>query len=538
MGDNSTENEVRRPSSAHSQLVNIDEVQEAMGSIKISPRKLLESLSHLRISRAQIQPIEKQGSVKAGGTGDVEAAILISAQPSSSPEPDGSEFVAVKKLRFDTETENIRGLALFANEVGLLNDLSHPNVVKILGFVEDVDNNVAWMVFHWEKNGNLREFVQSEKWELPERVSLVGVALACQRFAPPLTNLQIDDVANGLSYLHGRNPPICHGDLKSLNILVNSENLAVITDFGSARSRDSMTEEMFNVVDGGKATRVQHQTPAGANATGQLTVELAMSGQSITMTGPAWTIRWAAPELLCGGIPGLESDVWAFGWICWEAFTGNFPFDDEHEGAVINRIVTKDIPTIRDQAQLNQIQTLCSLIEECWGFAANERPTALRCQQVISFMDQTTPLRKRGKSLDTASSGGLLYALGEIQHRNHALEEAQKYFRRSLEVCASVGDEGGEARATNAIGRVYLMQNEYSKAEESYTQCRDLYFKMGNDLGFAQSVKALGDVYHMRNEYSKAEKLYIHSRDLYSKIGNQLGFANSAKALGDAYRMR
>lgn len=50
--------------------------------------------------------------------------------------------------------------------------------MKIVGFVEDVAQGVAWMVFRWEKNGNLREFVRSANWELPERVSLVSV-LAC-----------------------------------------------------------------------------------------------------------------------------------------------------------------------------------------------------------------------------------------------------------------------------------------------------------------------------------------------------------------------
>ncbi|KIO20712.1 hypothetical protein M407DRAFT_49542, partial [Tulasnella calospora MUT 4182] len=170
-------------------------------------------------------------------------------------------------------------------EVNLLNDLDHENVVEILGFVEDVGKGVAWMVFAWEENGNLREFIRSAKWELPERVSL------------------IDDVAKGLSYLHGRKPPICHGDLKSLNILVNPENRAVITDFGSARAVDSVANEALK--------------------------------DFITMTGPAWTMRWAAPELLDGDLPGLASDIWALGWICWEAVTGNFPFDKEKDGAVV-----------------------------------------------------------------------------------------------------------------------------------------------------------------------------------------------------------
>ena len=45
--------------------------------------------------------------------------------------------------------------------------------MEIIGFVEDVDNRIAWLVFPWEDNGNLREFLRSGGWEIPERVSLV-----------------------------------------------------------------------------------------------------------------------------------------------------------------------------------------------------------------------------------------------------------------------------------------------------------------------------------------------------------------------------
>lgn len=46
--------------------------------------------------------------------------------------------------------------------------------MKIIGFVEDTERRIAWLVFPWEENGNLREFLRSGKWEFPERVSLVG----------------------------------------------------------------------------------------------------------------------------------------------------------------------------------------------------------------------------------------------------------------------------------------------------------------------------------------------------------------------------
>ncbi|KIO16948.1 hypothetical protein M407DRAFT_51614, partial [Tulasnella calospora MUT 4182] len=100
-------------------------------------------------------------------------------------------------------------------ELHVLDGLDHPNIIELVGFVEDMTKRMAWLVFPWEANGNVREFLLSGEWELPERVSL--------------------DVADGLEYLHTRKPPIRHGDLKSLNILVNSDHRAVITDFGSAR---------------------------------------------------------------------------------------------------------------------------------------------------------------------------------------------------------------------------------------------------------------------------------------------------------------
>ncbi|KIO33043.1 hypothetical protein M407DRAFT_210486, partial [Tulasnella calospora MUT 4182] len=242
-----------------------------------------------------------------------------------------------------------------AHEVNLLSDLNHENVVEILGFFEDVGKGVACMVFVWEENGNLREFIRSAKWELPERVSL------------------IHDTAKGLRYLHGRDPPICHGDLKSLNILVNTENRAVITDFGSARAVDS-------------ATPAPHTTGVGAQEAEALTAEIAPSGEYITMTGPAWTVRWAAPELLNGDLPGLASDIWALGWICWEAITGNFPFDKENDVALVLRIAKADLPTVENDDQFRQIKALCILMRECWKMELCERPIAAKCQQTVSWM--------------------------------------------------------------------------------------------------------------------------------------------------------
>lgn len=52
--------------------------------------------------------------------------------------------------------------------------LSHENIIKLVGFVEDLENGIAWIVSSWEPNGNVREFLAKGNWEIPERVSLVS----------------------------------------------------------------------------------------------------------------------------------------------------------------------------------------------------------------------------------------------------------------------------------------------------------------------------------------------------------------------------
>ncbi|KIO32747.1 hypothetical protein M407DRAFT_211381, partial [Tulasnella calospora MUT 4182] len=227
----------------------------------------------------------------------------------------------------------------FANEVELLSGLSHENIIKFIGFVENTEMGVAWIVIPWEDNGNLREFVKLQDWVIPERLSLI-----C-------------DVARGVEYLHTSNPPICHGDLKSLNILVNSEHRAVITDFGSARKLDPN----------------QRREKA--------------SGTYITLTGPVFTLRWAAPELLAEDEFSLASDIWAFGWICWEIMTGSIPFDElARDAAIVRRVTRGDLPVIANNEQISQVRALCKMMTRCWEMNPEERPAAKECKDLLNWM--------------------------------------------------------------------------------------------------------------------------------------------------------
>ncbi|KIO19749.1 hypothetical protein M407DRAFT_48863, partial [Tulasnella calospora MUT 4182] len=210
-------------------------------------------------------------------------------------------------------------------EAEILVRLSHSNVIRLEGFVEDVSKDVIWLVFPWESKGNLRDFLASQEWEIPERISLIY------------------DVAEGLEYLHSQEPPICHGDLKSVNLLVNSRCCAVITDFGSAPTFCTTTK-------------------------------------TITLTGNMYTLRWAAPELLMDDRGSLWSDIWALGWICYEAMTNSIPFQDiSADVIVVERVIRGDLPSITDDTRMSLIQELCSLMMRCWNYNPTERPTATDC---------------------------------------------------------------------------------------------------------------------------------------------------------------
>ncbi|KIO20124.1 hypothetical protein M407DRAFT_81907 [Tulasnella calospora MUT 4182] len=222
---------------------------------------------------------------------------------------------------------------LSLREAGFLVDLFHKNIIKLEGFVEDLSNNRIWLIFPWAGEGNLKDFAALRDWEIPERISL------------------INDVTTGVEYLHSRNPPICHGDLKSLNILVNWGCRAVITDLGSARrvlTKAAVTQRNQN----GK-----------------------------------YTLRWAAPELLMDDEPGLWSDIWALGWICYEVMTNSIPFQDvKKDSVVVKHVIQGNLPSVSEHSRMLLIRTLHSLMMKCWSIDPKKRPTAEVCRTSIEQM--------------------------------------------------------------------------------------------------------------------------------------------------------
>ncbi|KAG9020681.1 hypothetical protein FS837_007967, partial [Tulasnella sp. UAMH 9824] len=429
----------------------IPEVAPDPKTKKLSLDEVLSSLSEYRILETEIESTgETTGS---GGRADVVRANFKRNE---------GEQVAVKKTRYTHahSTKNEKLSKEFVHEVKLLARLSHENIVRLVGFVEDLKHQKAWIVLSWASNGNVREFLASGKWEIPERISLMK------------------DMFDGLRYLHTRQPPICHGDLKSLNILVNSSCRAVITDFGSARvmrNDDNLPANREKVPNAGGV--------AAANE-GDTCPEVTMvaSANQFTLTGPVQTLRWAAPELVRDEAqPSLASDIWSAGWVCWEMMTNRIPFENlKRDAAVMLKVIQGEVPLVREDTEVAQVISLCSLMTDCWKYSPKDRPDVNKCCNEVRWMPSIPPLR--GTSPDSKElSHNLLMEMGSMHYSQDRHEKAAELFEKVVTNTEFAVPQEVLAHALKRLGDVHHVRSNHAEAEESYTRAQEIYARIGDD---------------------------------------------------------
>ncbi|KAM7465263.1 hypothetical protein LguiB_012825 [Lonicera macranthoides] len=155
-----------------------------------------------------------------GGYGSVYRAQLPSGK-----------VVALKKLhRFEAEEPAFD--KSFKNEVEVLSNIRHKNIVKLYGFC--LHNRCMFLVYEYMERGSLfyalRDNAEAVELDWTKRVSVVK------------------GIAHALSYMHHDcTPPIAHRDISSNNILLNSKKDAFVADFGAARllSPDSSNQTVI-----------------------------------------------------------------------------------------------------------------------------------------------------------------------------------------------------------------------------------------------------------------------------------------------------
>jgi serine/threonine protein kinase len=181
--------------------------------------------------------------------------------------------VAIKTLRSD---QGERSAAALNAELEVLSTLHHPRVVTLMALCRQLNpgEGTAALILEYMEQGSLFNFLHNG-------------SSAARRVLSLKEKLRIAvDICAGMRFLHDSG--IAHRDLKSANVLLDTDFRAKISDFG---------------LSGFYATQMTH------------------------MTGVAATPAWSAPEILLGESFSNSADVYSFGVIMWELFTERIPWD-------------------------------------------------------------------------------------------------------------------------------------------------------------------------------------------------------------------
>ncbi|EEF46905.1 probable receptor-like protein kinase At1g80640 [Ricinus communis] len=220
-----------------------------------------------------------------GGFGHVYKAVL-----------EDDKHVAVKKLDCSGDDAHRE----FENEVDLLSKMHHPNIISLVGY--SVHEEMGFIVYELMRNGSLEDLLHgpsrgsSLSWHMRLKIAL--------------------DIARGLEYLHEFcKPAVIHRDLKSSNILLDSNYNAKLSDFGLAVADSSHNKN-----------------------------KLKLSG----------TVGYVAPEYMLDGELTEKSDVYAFGVVLLELLLGRRPVE-KLAPAHCQSIVTWAMPQLTNRASLPNI---------------------------------------------------------------------------------------------------------------------------------------------------------------------------------------
>ncbi|XP_073100793.1 serine/threonine-protein kinase 52 [Elaeis guineensis] len=271
---------------------------------------------------------------------------------------DGQD-VAVKLLNwgedgFTTDAEAAALRTSFQQEVAVWHNLNHPNVTKFIGASigtsdlripqknatsndhSSLPARACCVVVEYLAGGTLKQYlIKNRRKKLAYKI-VIQLAL---------------DLARGLSYLHSKK--IVHRDVKTENMLLDTQRNLKIADFGVAR--------------------VEAQNPKD-------------------MTGETGTLGYMAPEVLEGKPYNRKCDVYSFGICLWEIYCCDMPYPDlsfvEVSSAVVRQNLRPEIPRCCPSS-------LANIMRKCWDANPDKRP---EMDEVVKLLEAT----------DTSKGGGMI----------------------------------------------------------------------------------------------------------------------------------
>ncbi len=255
--------------------------------------------------------------------------------------------VAIKTINMALDRDGIeRYEARFYQEARAAGALSHPNIVTIYDVGKS--GQIAYMAMEFIEGVELRSLI-GEGRPLPVAKA---VSIAVQ-------------VAEALAYAHQRG--IVHRDIKPPNIMIASDGMVKITDFGIASMRAS---------------------------------------ESLTQTGMMLgSPKYMSPEQVLGKRADFRSDIFSLGIILYEMIAGTAPFGGENVTALMYQIVNLappapsvlnfDVPELLDYVVAKM---LAKSLEERYQTAAELAQDLHECERQLAVREGVPPAPQRPRS--------------------------------------------------------------------------------------------------------------------------------------------
>ncbi|XP_026439427.1 wall-associated receptor kinase 5-like [Papaver somniferum] len=241
-----------------------------------------------------------------------------------------NRVVAIKKSNKIDKSQ----IEQFINEVLILTQINHRNVVKLLGCC--LETEVPLLVYEFVSNGTLSQHIHqkgafeknSMSWENRLRIAT--------------------EIASAIAYLHSAaSIPIIHRDIKSANILLDDNYVAKVADFGASR--------------------------------------LVPLDQTRVNTAVQGTFGYVDPEYFHSGELTDKSDVYSFGVMLVELLTGEKTLCMERSeeqrslttyflSLAVKNEEFKIIAAPVNEGHLQQVRVVIEIAKKCLRWKGGERP--------------------------------------------------------------------------------------------------------------------------------------------------------------------
>ncbi|XP_008431495.1 ephrin type-B receptor 3 [Poecilia reticulata] len=278
--------------------------------------------------------------------------------------------VAIKTLKAGYTERQRRD---FLAEASIMGQFDHPNVIRLEGVL--TRSCPVLIITEFMENGALDSFLRLNDGRFT-MTQLVGM---------------LRGIAAGMKYLSDMN--YVHRDLAARNILVNSNLVCKVSDFGLSRFLDD--------------------TSADPTYTSSL--------------GGKIPIRWTAPEAIAFRKFTSASDVWSYGIVMWEVVSyGERPYWDMSNQDVMTA-VEQDY---RLPPPMDCPMVLHQLMLECWMKERNLRP---KFSRIVSTLDKLLRNAASLKVVTSSYSGDLLRLGGTLPgHNRKSPEDSQEIIRQQM----------------------------------------------------------------------------------------------------------